>query len=288
MGKELEVTGHFLRGRRTTKSLLQERLEISTGRFGFGGRRFDRRLLRGWIPDIHRLARDGFAGTGSLSFHSGERLIVKAREGNGAPGERLKLFVIARHPNAEAMLGLVRPREAAGAQQFAIRMNLCASVDHIKQGVMPLAIVHARAGFQITQPTDVVDQPAALDVKRLGVRHPFASGGGLGKQRSAGLGLEPREHSKRAIAHVGALGLRGGGGERQLAGRRRRARRQHGQQALHRFVIAPDRLGDLASGPNVFFDQQRLHRQRGRGIVKATAFHQVLWQQRQCIELDPK
>ena len=77
------------------------------------------------------------------------------------------------------MLGLVRPREAAGAQQFAIRMNLCASVDHIKQGVMPLAIVHARAGFQITQPADVVDQPAALDVQRLGVRHPFASGGGL-------------------------------------------------------------------------------------------------------------
>ena len=85
VGKKLEVTGHFLRGRRTTKSLLQERLEIPPGRFGFGGRRFDRRLLRGWIPDIHRLARDGFAGTGSLSFRSGERLIVKAREGNGAP-----------------------------------------------------------------------------------------------------------------------------------------------------------------------------------------------------------
>ena len=206
---------------------MQERLEISTGRFGFGGRRFDRRLLRGWIPDIHRLARDGFAGTGSLSFRSGERLIVKAREGNGASGERLKLFVIARHPNAEAMLGLVRPREAAGAQQFAIRMNLCASVAHIEQGVMPLTIVHARAGFQIPQPADVVDQPAALDVQSFGVRHPLASGGGLGKQRAAGLGLEPHEHGERAIAHVSALGLRGGGSKRQLAGRHR-ARGQHG------------------------------------------------------------
>ena len=225
MGKELEVTGHFLRGRRTTKSLLQERLEIPPDRLGFGGRRFDRRLFRGGIPDIHRLARDGFAATGSLSFRCGERLIVKAREGNCAFGERLKLVVIAGDANAEAMLGLVRPREASSAQQFAIRMNLCASIGHIKQGVMPFAIVHTRACFQITHPADVVDQPAALDVQRFGVRHPFAGGGGFRKQRAAGLGLEPHEHSKRAVAHVGALGLRGGGGERQIAGRRRRARR---------------------------------------------------------------
>ena len=155
-------------------------------------------------------------------------MIVKAREGNGALGERLKLVVIAGHPNAEAMLGLVRSREAAGTQQFAIRMNLSAPIGHVEQGVMPLAIVHARAGFQITQPADVVDQPPALDVQRLGAWHPFATGGGFGKQCAAGLGLEPHEHRERAIAHVSALGLSGGGSKRQLAGRHR-ARGQHGQ-----------------------------------------------------------